>query len=188
MEKIIRTNFDNLYSDDRELQHTSFLYILDATKEPVTWAYEVWDEIVECLSHSSNRIRAIASQVLCNLAKSDPENRMLDEFDALLAVTKDEKFVTARHCLQSIWKVGTVGNKQQQLVVNNFENRFQECVTEKHTTLIHYNIIQGFRYLYDAVGDAIIRDKALELIETEEDLKYQKKYAKLWKFDEIPSI
>ena len=181
MDKILRTNFDNLCSEDRELQHAAFLYILDETKILVDWAYEVWDEMVECLRHKNNRARAIASQVLCNLAKSDPENKMLEDFEALLAVTKDEKFVTARHCLQSIWKVGAVGNKQQQLVVSNLEGRFQECVTEKHTTLIRYDIIQGLRNLYDEIGNEIIRDKALELIDTEEDLKYQKKYARIWK-------
>jgi hypothetical protein len=188
MDKILRTYFDNLYSEDRELQHTAFLSILDATDKPVYWAYEVWDEMVECLCHKNNRIRAIASQVLCNLAKSDPENKMFEDFEALLAVTKDEKFVTARHCLQSIWKVGAAGNKQQQLVVNGLEGRFQECVTEKHTTLIRYDIIQGLRNLYDEVENETIRDKALELIDTEKDLTYQKKYARLWKAHSIPSI
>jgi len=55
--------------------------------------------MVESLTHMDNHVRAIAAQVLCNLARSDPENRILKDFDALLAVTKDERFVTARHCL-----------------------------------------------------------------------------------------
>jgi hypothetical protein len=45
------------------------------------------------------RSRAIAAQVLCNLAKSDPKNRMAKDFQALLNVTKDERFVTARRVL-----------------------------------------------------------------------------------------
>jgi hypothetical protein len=35
--------------------------------------------------------------------------------------------------------------------------------------------------VYDEVKDEKIREKTLELIETEEDLKYRKKYASLWK-------
>jgi hypothetical protein len=35
--------------------------------------------------------------------------------------------------------------------------------------------------LYDAVGDETVKGKTLELIETEQDLKYLKKYASLWK-------
>jgi hypothetical protein len=37
------------------------------------------------------------------------------------------------------------------------------------------------RKLYGAIGDEKVREKALELIEIEQDLKYRKKYAGLWK-------
>lgn len=181
MDKITRTNMDNLWSEDRELQNKAFFHILEETYKPVDWAYEVWDELVENLSHKDNHNRAIAAQVLCNLAKSDPKNRMLKDFDALLAVTKDERFVTARHCMQALWKVGVVGNKQQKILVDGLEGRFKECITEKNCTLIRYDIIQSLRNVYDAVRDEKIKEKALELIESEKDLKYRKKYASLWK-------
>ncbi len=119
MDEITCTNFSNLYADDREIQHAAFIFLLSATEEPVDWAYTAWDELVAGLGHKNNRVRAIAAQLLCNLAISDPENRMLQYFPALLAVTKDERFVTARHCLQSIWKVGVVGTEQQKLVVES---------------------------------------------------------------------
>ena len=99
----------------------------------------------------------------------------------LLAVTKDERFVTARHCLQAIWKVGTAGKRQQQILLDGLESRFKECITEKNCTLIRYDIIQGLRNLYDETRDEIVREKALELIETEEDVKYRKKYAAVWR-------
>jgi hypothetical protein len=183
MDKITRTNLDNLWSADRELQNKAFFYILETTDKPVNWAYDVWDEMVENLSHKDNHNRAIAAQVLCNLAKSDPKDRMLKDFDALLAVTKDERFVTARHCLQALWKVGAAGKKQRKKLVDGLEGRFKECITEKNCTLIRYDIIQSFKNVYDAaaVKDEKIKEKALELIETEEDLKYRKKYASLWR-------
>ena len=181
MDSTIRTNLDNLRSADRGLQNQAFLNILAATDKPVDWAYDVWDELLATLRHKDNHQRAIAAQVLCNLAKSDPKNRMLKDFDALLAVTKDERFVTARHCLQSIWKVGAAGKKQQKKLVEGLEGRFKECVTEKNCTLIRYDIIQGLRQLYEEVKDEKIREKALELIETEEDFKYRKKYASVWR-------
>ncbi|HJR81604.1 MAG TPA: hypothetical protein VJ821_16145 [Anaerolineales bacterium] len=181
MEKTTKTNVDNLWSTDRALQNKAFHYILEATEKPVDWAYEVWDQMVENLRHKDNHNRAIAAQILCNLAKSDPKGRMLKDFDALLAVTKDERFVTARHCLQALWKVGAAGKKQQQIVVDGLERRFKECIVEKNSTLIRYDIIQSLRNLYDAVSDENIKAKALELIETEEDTKYRKKYASLWR-------
>ena len=181
MNEAIRKNLDNLWSTDRLLQNMSFSYVLELTDRPVEWAYEVWDELVENLSHRDNHNRAIAAQVLCNLAKSDPHNRMLKDWPGLLAVTKDERFVTARHCMQALWKVGAAGKKQQKLLVDGLERRFGECIAEKNCTLIRYDIIQSLRNLYDAAQDEGVRAKALEWIGREEDLKYRKKYAGLWR-------
>ena len=181
MDEKTRTNLDNLQSQDRELQNAAFLYLLEVTEKPVDWAYEVWDALVTMLSAGDNHQRAIAAQILANLAKSDPQKRILIDFAALLAVTRDERFVTARHTLQSIWKVGAAGKAQQQLLVSGLTGRFKECAVEKNCTLIRYDIIQDFRNLYDEIKDETVRQRALELIETEEDLKYRKKYASVWK-------
>jgi len=181
MDSKIRKHLNNLLSEERDLQNQAFFYILEATEKPVEWAYEIWDELVAGLHHKDNHVRAISAQVLCSLAKSDPENRMQKDFPTLMAVTKDERFVTARHCLQSIWKAGASGKKMQKTVVEAFAERFRNCAAEKNCTLIRYDIIQGLRNLYNEVQDESIKQKALELIETEEDLKYRKKYASVWK-------
>jgi hypothetical protein len=181
LNETIRTNLNNLWSEDRQLQNTAFSHVLELTEGPVNWAYVAWDELVENLSHKDNHNRAIAAQVLCNLAKSDPQKRMLTDFHALLAVTRDERFVTARHCMQALWKVGAAGKKQQKLLVDGLERRFDECIAEKNCTLIRYDIIQSLRNLYDSVQDEGVRAKALEWIEREADLKYRKKYAGLWR-------
>ncbi len=181
MDKIIRTNLAELWSQDRAVQGKAFQYILKATDKQVDWAYEAWHDLVQGLTHKDNHDRAIAAQVLCNLARSDPQERMLKDFGALLAVTKDERFVTARHCMQALWKVGVAGVKQRQVYTAGLERRFRECITEKNCTLIRYDILQSFRNVYDAVKDEKIRSKALELIETEDDLKYRKKYMTLWR-------
>jgi hypothetical protein len=181
MDKTTQTNLNNLWSGDRELQNKAFAYILKATDKPVDWAYEAWDELLANLTHKDNHNRAIAAQVLCNLSKSDPKNRILKDFDKLLAVTKDERFVTARHCMQALWKVGVAGKKQQKIYMDGLEDRFKECITEKNCTLIRYDILQSMRNVYDAVKNEKIKGKALELIETEENAKYRKKYASLWR-------
>ena len=41
------------------------------TSQPVDWADDVWEEVVANLTHKDNHNRAIAAQVLCNLARSD---------------------------------------------------------------------------------------------------------------------
>ena len=181
MDSATRTMFDEIRSADKDIQNKAYFAAMEATDKPVDWAYEVWDDMLAGLTDRDNHVRAITAQVLCGLAKSDPDERILKDFDALLTVTKDERFVTARHCMQSLWKIGVVGKPQQQTYMAGLESRFHECATEKNCTLIRYDILQSMRNVYDVVHDESIREKALALIETETDAKYRKKYATLWK-------
>lgn len=182
MNDTLRTQMDNLYSTNKDVQNQAYTFLMAATAQPVPWAYEVWDELLVALRHKDNHVRAIAAQVLCNLAQSDPEQRMLRDVAALLIVTKDERFVTARHCIQSLWKVGVAGETQQNVLLAGLEQRFHECHTEKNCTLIRYDILQSLRNVYDVTKDEQIKAKALALIDIETDLKYRKKYTALWKF------
>jgi hypothetical protein len=181
MDALTQTHFRNLYLKDREVQSAAYDYLLAATQQPVDWAYEAWDEVVSALRHKDNLVRAIAAQVLCNLVKSDPDGRILADFEALLAVTKDERFVTARHCMQSLWKIGLAGEAQQAMLVDGLTRRFHECAAEKNGSLIRHDIVVSLRTLYDAVHDERIRTTAQALVDSEEDLKYRKKYAGVWK-------
>lgn len=181
MDKLIQTNLKNMHSEDRQIQHQAFQFLLQVTDQPVDWVYEAWDGLLSDLAHKDNHVRAIAAQLLCNLAKSDPQKRILKDFSRLLAVTRDPRFVTARHTLQALWKVGSAGAEQQATWLGGLEGRFIECISEKNCTLIRYDILQSMRNVYDEVKDESIRAKALQLIESEEDLKYRKKYAGLWR-------
>jgi hypothetical protein len=181
MDKTIRMYVDNILSNNKDLQNKAYTYLLDATDQPVDWSYDVWDEMLAGLTHRDNHVRAISAQILSNLAKSDPKKRMLEDFEKLLEVTKDERFVTARHCLQSLWKVGVAGKNQQEIYMDGLERRFKECVNEKNWSLIRYDILQSMRSVYEEVKDETIREKALELIDSEQDPKYRKKYAGLWR-------
>jgi hypothetical protein len=172
---------NDIRSTDRDAQNAAYSALMAETERPVGWAYAAWDELLAMLRDPDNHQRAIGAQLLCNLAGSDPELRIVDAFPALLAVTRDARFVTARHCLQSLWKIGMAGTVQQRMVVDGMAARFAECGAERNGTLIRYDILVGLHQLYVAVGDATIRERALALIETEPDLKYRKKYAGVWK-------
>lgn len=177
----MKSAFENLQSKDKELQYEAYQQIMAAVEEKVDWAYDVWDPLKQDLTDKDPHKRSRAAQFLCGLAKSDPEQRMLNDFPAIWNVTKDPKFVTARHSLQSIWKVGLAGAVQKEMVVNQLAKRFIHCIDEKNYTLIRFDIIEGFRHLYDQLKEAEIRERALDLIEKEEDSKYKKKYASVWK-------
>jgi hypothetical protein len=172
---------DDLKSDDKARQDRAFVSLTALTEGPVDWAYEVWDELLRLMKEGDNRQRSIAGQVLCNLAKSDPNERIVKDTAALLALTKDERFVTARHCLLSLWKVAIVGARQRKAVVDGLVRRFKECGTEKNGTLIRYDIQCTIRRVYDAEPDAKLRVTAEGLIALEGDAKYRKKYATAWR-------
>src|SRR5258705_11535496 len=116
---------EDLRSADKDRQNAAFASLDAATQEPVAWAYEVWDDFLRILKEGDNRQRAIGAQILCNLAKSDPQGRMVQDVGALLGVTKDERFVTARHCLQSLWKVAVAGQAPGALGVKGRGARFE---------------------------------------------------------------
>ena len=80
-------------------------------------------------------------------------------------MTKDERFVTARHCMQSLWKVGVIGRDPQNRLIDGLAVRFTECAVEKNRTLIR---------------DESIRLQAQAWIATEPDGKYRKKYSTVW--------
>jgi hypothetical protein len=181
MDDTTRQRWDELRSQDGDVRYAALNAMLAATEQPVAWAYEVWEELLAGLRHPDNHRRAIAAQLLANLAKSDPEGRIVRDFAQLLAATRDERFVTARHSLQALWKVGAVSPEHRRLVVEQLGERFREAEGEKNGTLIRFDIVAGLRKLYDQVGDEALREAARALIASEADAKYQKKYASAWR-------
>jgi hypothetical protein len=169
-----------LLSADKDLQNEAFQELMALTSEPVPWAYEIWDDIVRTLTDADNRRRAIAAQVLESLAKSDPENRMAGVFPKLLHVTRDERFVTARHCMESLWKVAIISAAHQEMVASGLALRFAECAAERNATLIRYDITVVLRKIFDHTPDESVRALSQKLIATETDEKYRKKYAGVW--------
>ncbi|MFS0562895.1 hypothetical protein AB1K91_19445 [Terribacillus sp. 179-K 1B1 HS] len=181
MDRELREAFAKSKSKDKQESYEAYLHILQATEKPVDWAYEVWDNLLDGLTDTDNHQRSRSAQYLANLAKSDPQNRMLEDLPRLWAVTKDEKFVTARHSLQSFWKVGLGGGEQKDLVMKYMANRFKNAADEKNYTLIRFDILQNMKHLYDQLGEEEIKQTAMDLIETVEDDKYKKKYKSVWR-------
>jgi hypothetical protein len=66
-------------------------------------------------------------------------------------------------------------------VLKGLADRFKECTPEKNCTLIRYDILVVLRRVFDLVNDEQIRLTAERLMTMEEDLKYRKKYATVWR-------
>lgn len=173
--------FELLDEGDQEAQYKSFVLLLEMMEEEVEWTYEVWNEWLERLSSPDPLDRARAGQFLCYLAISDPEKRILRDFDTIWKVTYDEKFVTARHTLQASWRVGLAGEDQRQMLLKHYGMRFEEAGVEKNGTLLRSDITKNLKQLYDTTKDVEIKQFSLSLIELEENINYKKKYEKIWK-------
>ncbi|MRH41554.1 hypothetical protein GH741_02560 [Aquibacillus halophilus] len=181
MDSKMESEFEKSKSGDKDERYEAYQNILNVTNQKVDWAYEIWDQLLEDLSHKDNHQRSRAAQYLANLAKSDPEMRIIKDFPKLWEVTYDEKFVTARHSLQSIWKVGISGTPQKEMVMEYMVERFKNGTDKKNFTLIRNDILHNMKNLYNYFNDETIKQTALDLIDTVDDKKYRKKYMDIWK-------
>jgi hypothetical protein len=177
----VRALFAARESPDRNEAYAAFVELMALAEKPVEWSYDVWDRVKGDLSHRDGHERAFAAQLLARLAISDPENRMRRDFASLAAVMDDEKTVTARHALQSIWRVGLAGEDRRTLVVDALARRFRECSSGKNASLVRTDVLTALGRLFRATGDRSIEARAERLIASEKDEKARKKQASSWK-------
>jgi hypothetical protein len=168
-----------LGSKDDKIRMDALEVMLRITESKADWVYEVWDHLLEKLDNTNSYQRSIGIKLLCNLAKSDSEDRLHSVLDRLLAHTKDEKFITSRHCLQSIWKAATTTKSNRAKVLSHLEKRFAECLNEKHYNLLRQDIIQSMVLLYKYEGDDELLATVRGLIAKEQNIKYRKQYEML---------
>ncbi len=174
---------DDLYADlwveDAERRGHAYRTLMAETEQPVPWAAERWDDVVAHLSDPDNHVRSIAAQLLCNLAAHRPIAR--SDLDALLTVTRDPRFVTARHSLRSLWRIGLAGPEQRRVLLDVVGERYRDSFGEKNGTLVRSDLVETLRLLHDATADEAVRSAATGLIAAEPDEKYRRKYAKFWR-------
>ncbi len=175
MESNLRQHFNELSSKNDKLRFEAVQTILKITNEKVDWIYEIWDDLILKLEDENSFQRSIAIMILCNLAKSDRENRINNSIDRLLTHTRDEKFITSRQCIQNIWKVAAANQGMKTIIFAHLEEQYKGCTRDKHYNLIRQDIIQSLKNLYEIEKNAIILEKAQELVQMEEDEKYRKK-------------
>jgi hypothetical protein len=181
MNKNTQKHIEELSSTDDKIRMDALQAMLKLTESKVDWVYEVWDLLLEKLDHENSYQRSIGIMVLCNLAKSDVENRIADSLDRLLVHTKDEKFITSRQCIQNIWKVAAANKSNREKILKHLEKRFVECVSEKHHNLIRSDIIQSIMSLRKVEKDDGLLMRAQALVTKEQEPKYCKQYEVLLK-------
>jgi hypothetical protein len=177
----IKKHVDDLASTDDKIRLEALQNLLRITESEVDWVYEVWDHLLEKLDHENSYQRSIGILLLCNLAKSDTEDRLKSVLDRLLLHTNDEKFITSRQCIQNIWKAAAVNKTNREKVLKHLEKRFVECSDEKHYNLLRQDIIQSMVSLDRFEGENRLLTRIQALITKEPEMKNRKKYETLLK-------
>lgn len=175
MDKKTKSLVEDLASTNDEVRMNALQTLLKVTESKVGWVYEVWDLLLGKLDHENSYQRSIGVILLCNLAKSDSENRLATSLDRLLACTKDEKFITSRQTIQNIWKAATTKPNRDK-VIKHLEKRFTECENEKHFNLLRHDVIRSLMSLHQEIKDTSLISKVQALIAKEKDPKYRKQY------------
>jgi hypothetical protein len=181
MPKPFELLLERLDSTDKDLRYKAFTELIQTTNKPVPWAYKAWDQLIRLAQHGDNHQRAIGVQLMANLTKSDIESRILKDINKLVQVTKDPMFVTARHSLLCLWKIGIKDAEHQRVVMAKLTKRFKECIAEKNCTLVRYDIQTVMKKMYVISQDEKVRSQALKLMKLETDSKYKKKYGTVWR-------
>ena len=176
MEENVSEYLSNLDSTDDPTRLMALQAILKLTEKKVAWVYEAWDSLLKKLDNENSYQRSIGIMVLCNLAKSDGENRINAVLPQLMAHTKDDKFITSRQCLQNIWKAALTNQNAKIQVIDHLEKRFKECCDEKHYNLLRLDIIQSIRNISKEEKDDTLIAMARRLIQDEKEVKYRKTY------------
>lgn len=181
MNRNIRRRIEELGSTDDKIRMNALQATLKFSESKVDWVYEVWDLLLGKLDHQNSYQRSIGVMLLCNLAKSDAENRLADSLDHLLVHTKDEKFITSRQCIRNIWKVAAANKSNREKVLKHLEKRFVECADEKHSNLLRQDIIQTMLAVYQADKDGKLLTRVQSLVAKEQEPKYRRQYEALLK-------
>jgi hypothetical protein len=167
-------------SSDRDRAYEALRTLFRMTEQPVDWAYDVWPDLLDDLSAREGSTRAFAAQMLARLAISDPDGRMLNDFPRLASVMNDEKTVTARHTLQSLWRIGRAGAAQRELVVSAMVARFEGCADEKGARLVRRDVVAALGRLWRATAEASVRERADALVDAEPSEEERKKQRAAW--------
>ena len=172
----IKEYFRNIESKDDTIRLNSLNMILKETEKKVDRIYEVWDTLIEKMDNENSYQRSIGILILCNLAKSDRDNRFNDIIGQILDHTADDKFITSRQCIQHCWKIAIVNDKVKQKIVEHLEELYIHCMNRKHYNLLRQDIIKSLFELYKQCSDEKIHKQLITLIDIERDNKNRKKY------------
>jgi hypothetical protein len=89
--------------------------------------------------------------------------------------------VTARHALQSIWRVGLAGPDRVELVLEALTKRFREGSSDKHPALVRTDVVASLGNLFRSTGDPRVVARVEKLLATERGEAARSRQRAAWK-------
>lgn len=167
--------FNLLNSKNDKERYEAFKNLLLITEKKVKWIYDKWFMLVEKLSSENSYQRTIGLLLLANLTISDDENKIMKILDEYLTHLEDEKFITARQCIQNIWRIAVKNAVLEKTVVKALEESyFNNTHLKTHANLIKQDIISSLICIYKKSKNSSLLIKINSLIDEENDIKLQK--------------
>jgi hypothetical protein len=171
--------FNDLSSKEDDKRFNALTTIMEITESKVEWFDQKYEELIDKINDVNSYQRSIGLMVLCNLAKSDRHNKLSIHVEEIVKHIKDEKFITSRQCIQSIWKLAVINNENKAKIAKALSKRFIECEDENHANLIRLDIIGSLKKMNDEKNDVKIQNRIDELIGMEKNDKNRKQYLKV---------
>lgn len=129
--------------------HHSFYIISEASQREPELFYHYWDDFVSLLNHPNSYHRDFALVMLANLTRADRENKFSLLFDDYFSHINDEKFMTARKCIQNTAKI--LANKEEltEDIINILLDVDKRCdFPKKRKALLKSDVIELFSEFY----------------------------------------
>jgi len=173
---------ERLKSARDDERYSALTELLAITEEKVPWFAEYREGLAAKLADANSYQRSIGAMLLANLAKSEGKKGEFGKLlPALMGLVDDEKFITERQYLQSVWKVALVDPAYEKRIVAQLKSEFAACAAKKHANLLRLDIVAGLAKIMAGTGKAGMRREIEALIATEEGEKERKNTQPPWR-------
>lgn len=164
---------------DNDIRYEALNELLLLTEKRVVWYNDHIDDILLKLQSKNAFQRSIGMMLICNLAKSDTENRTKAYLPKIIELLSDDKIMVKRQTIQNIWKIAISTNELETEVINLLISKYLKCINEKHYNLVRADILESLLKINNFKESLCPINKIKELIDLEQNISYSKSYKKL---------
>jgi hypothetical protein len=134
--------------------YNSYYIISRASQIRPELFYQYWDDFSTLLNHPNSYHRDFALVLLANLTRVDTENKFSRLFSEYFNHLNDEKFMTARKCIQNTAKILESKGELTRDIINillDVDNRCDFPLKQK--VLLKSDVIELFINFYRQIND-----------------------------------